>query len=101
LTGLLAVTSSAVDQNISENIQKIILLTVSFLGIILCIIWVLNIRSYKQLNSMSLVTVDEVFRQIDEKTEGRLLASYPGVEWRDVIEARNVIAHGYFDIDVE
>ena len=50
---------------------------------------------------MRLVTVDEAFRQIDEKTEGRLLARYPGVEWRDVIEARNVIAHGYFDIDVE
>ena len=50
---------------------------------------------------MSLVAIGEAFRQIDGKTEGRLLARYPGVEWRGVIEARNVIAHGYFDIDVE
>lgn len=50
---------------------------------------------------MSLVAVGEALRQIDGKTEGRLLARYPEVEWRGVIGVRNVIAHGYFDIDVE
>ena len=50
---------------------------------------------------MSLVAVGEAFRQIDGETEGRLLARYPEVEWRGVIGVRNVIAHGYFDIDVE
>lgn len=50
---------------------------------------------------MILIAVGEAFRQIDKKTEGRLLARYPEVEWRGVIGVRNVIAHGYFDIDVE
>ena len=50
---------------------------------------------------MTLITAGEAFRQIDGKTEGRLLAHYPEVDWRGVIGIRNVIAHGYFDIDVE
>ncbi len=50
---------------------------------------------------MILVAVGEALRQVDKKTEGRLLARYPGVEWQGVIGVRNVIAHGYFDIDVE
>jgi uncharacterized protein with HEPN domain len=50
---------------------------------------------------MSLVAVGETFRQIDGLTEDRLLARYPGVDWRGVIGVRNVIAHAYFDIDAE
>lgn len=50
---------------------------------------------------MILIAVGEAFKQIDRKTEGRLLVRYPEVEWRGVIGVRNVIAHGYFDIDVE
>jgi len=50
---------------------------------------------------MTLIAVGEAFRQIDNKTDGPLLADYPEVDWRGVIGVRNVIAHGYFDIDVE
>ena len=50
---------------------------------------------------MTLIAVSEAFRQIDDKTDGHLLADYPEVDWRGVIGVRNVIAHGYFDIDVE
>jgi uncharacterized protein with HEPN domain len=50
---------------------------------------------------MILVAVGEAMRQLDRKTEGRLLARYPEVKWQGVIGVRNVIAHGYFDIDVE
>lgn len=50
---------------------------------------------------MILVAVGEALRQVDKKTEGHLLARYPEVEWQGVIGVRNVIAHGYFDIDVE
>lgn len=50
---------------------------------------------------MTLIAAGEAFRQIDEKTRGHLLVSYPEVDWRGVIGVRNVIAHGYFDIDVE
>lgn len=50
---------------------------------------------------MTLIAVGEAFRQIDGKTGGRLLAHYPEVDWRGVMGVRNVIAHGYFDIDAE
>jgi uncharacterized protein with HEPN domain len=50
---------------------------------------------------MVLIAAGETFRQIDVQTEGRLLLRYPEVDWRGVIGVRNVIAHAYFDIDVE
>lgn len=50
---------------------------------------------------MSLIAVGEAFKRIDEKTNGELLENYPEIEWRGVIGVRNVIAHGYFDVDVE
>lgn len=50
---------------------------------------------------MILIAVGEAFKQIDRKTEGKLLARYPEVDWPGVMGVRNVIAHGYFDIDVE
>jgi uncharacterized protein with HEPN domain len=50
---------------------------------------------------MLLVAVGEAFRQMDAKTKGDWLARYPTIPWRDVIGVRNVIAHGYFDLDAE
>lgn len=50
---------------------------------------------------MVLMAVGEAFRQLDLKTKGELLSRYPQIPWRDVIGVRNVIAHGYFDIDAE
>lgn len=50
---------------------------------------------------MILVAAGEALKQVDKKTEGRLLGRYPEVDWQGVTAVRNVIAHGYFDIDVE
>lgn len=50
---------------------------------------------------MVLIAVGEALKQIDTKTDGQLLSKYPEIEWRGVIGVRNVIAHGYFDIDAE
>lgn len=50
---------------------------------------------------MTLIAVGEALKQIDRQTEGTLLAQYPRVDWTGVIGVRNVIAHGYFDIDAE
>ncbi|MFH2012986.1 MAG: HepT-like ribonuclease domain-containing protein [Pseudomonadota bacterium] len=50
---------------------------------------------------MILVAVGEAFRQMDSKTKGDFLIRYPQIPWSDVIGVRNVIAHGYFDIDAE
>jgi uncharacterized protein with HEPN domain len=50
---------------------------------------------------MILIAVGEAFKQLDQKTDGKFLALYPTVEWSGVKGVRNVIAHGYFEIDVE
>ncbi|MES1945476.1 hypothetical protein PC39_15212 [Salinisphaera sp. PC39] len=50
---------------------------------------------------MVLVGVGEAFKQVDRKTDGKLLARYPGVDWTGVKGVRDVIAHGYFDVDAE
>ena len=50
---------------------------------------------------MILIAVGEALKQIDKKTNGQFLLLYPEIEWNGVIGVRNVIAHGYFDIDAE
>lgn len=50
---------------------------------------------------MVLIAVGESFKQIDRRTEGRLLAQYPNVDWTGVKGVRDVIAHGYFDVDAD
>jgi len=50
---------------------------------------------------MILIAVGEAFKQIDRTTDGKLLARYPEVDWSGVMGVRDVIAHGYFDVDVE
>jgi uncharacterized protein with HEPN domain len=48
---------------------------------------------------MILIAVGEAFKQIDRKTDGNLLQNYPEVDWPGVMGVRDVIAHGYFDVD--
>lgn len=50
---------------------------------------------------MILIAAGETFKQIDRKTDGRLLAQYTDVDWRGVKGVRDAIAHGYFDVDAE
>jgi uncharacterized protein with HEPN domain len=49
---------------------------------------------------MILIAAGEQFKQIDRKTEGELFRRYPGGDWRGAIGLRDVMAHGYFDINV-
>jgi len=50
---------------------------------------------------MVLAAAGEEFKSIDRKTDGKYLARYPEVDWRGVKGARDAIAHGYFDLDLE
>lgn len=50
---------------------------------------------------MMLVACGEAFKRMDAKTEGKLLSQYPEIEWAGVKGVRDVVAHGYFDIDAE
>lgn len=50
---------------------------------------------------MILIAAGEEFKNIDRQTEGKLFAHYPQVQWRGAIGLRDVLAHGYFDVDTE
>jgi uncharacterized protein with HEPN domain len=50
---------------------------------------------------MILIAAGEEFKNIDHKTEGKLLSRYPGVKWRGVMGVRDVIAHAYFQVNPE
>jgi uncharacterized protein with HEPN domain len=50
---------------------------------------------------MVLVAVGEEFKAIDRKTEGKLLDRYPLVRWRGVMGVRDLLAHAYFQVNVD
>jgi uncharacterized protein with HEPN domain len=49
---------------------------------------------------MTLIAVGEEFKNIDRKTQGGLFAQYPEIDWRGVIGVRDVMAHGYMQVNV-
>lgn len=49
---------------------------------------------------MILIAAGEEFKKIDRKTEGSLFKRYPGVDWRGAIGLRDVMAHGYLDVNI-
>ena len=50
---------------------------------------------------MILIAAGEEFKKIDQQTEGKLFVRYPQVQWRGAIGLRDVLVHGYFDVDAE
>ncbi|MCF7936595.1 MAG: DUF86 domain-containing protein [Synergistales bacterium] len=51
--------------------------------------------------AMMLLVVGESVRRIDRMTEGELLQAAPCIPWKKIKGIRDVLAHGYFDIDHE
>ncbi len=51
--------------------------------------------------AMLLIAIGESFKKIDKETEGAFLKKYPEIDWKGIIGVRHVLAHDYFDIDVE
>lgn len=50
---------------------------------------------------MLIEAVGEVYKKIDQETEGKLLPLYPVIPWKAVKGIRDRIAHGYFEIDAD
>ena len=50
---------------------------------------------------MILIAAGEELKNIDRKTGGKLLNRYPGVRWRGAMGVRDVLAHGYFQVNAE
>jgi len=50
---------------------------------------------------MILIAAGEEIKNIDSKTEGKLLSKYPDIKWRGVMGVRDVLAHGYFQVNAD
>lgn len=50
---------------------------------------------------MVLIAVGEELKSLDRRTEGKLFPRYPGVKWRGAMGVRDVLAHGYFQVNAE
>lgn len=48
---------------------------------------------------MVLIAAGEEFKKLDRDTDGQLFAQYPQVSWRGAMGLRDVLAHGYFQVD--
>jgi len=60
LSGVLALLSIAVGTEIVKGIQNITIVAVAILGLFLCILWFINIHSYKRLNSAKYRIIHEM-----------------------------------------
>jgi uncharacterized protein with HEPN domain len=49
--------------------------------------------------TIRLMAIGEEIKKIDKKTKEQLLIHYPNINWKDIINLRNLIAHEYFNID--
>ena len=50
---------------------------------------------------MVIIALGESVKTLDKLTEKKLLSTYPSIDWKKVMGARDVIAHHYFDVDAE
>lgn len=67
LSGLLVVLSFALhkdQQTTLSQYQPYIVFSVGLLGIILCLVWQINIRSYRQLNSQKFQVIHDMEKQL-------------------------------------
>lgn len=79
LSGLLAVLSLVIESVPSEA-QNIAFGAVAVLGVILCYIWFINIRSYQQLNTGKFAVIHELEQQLPYSGYAR--------EWKFLGEGR-------------
>lgn len=60
LSALLALLSIIVGRNILNRLQTVVFMTIGILGLGLCSLWIINIRSYRQLNSGKFKVIHEM-----------------------------------------
>lgn len=64
LSGLLTLSSLLVQKDIFTKYSEIVLIPLSVLGIMLCVVWCTNIRSYEQLNSGKFKVIQDLEKQL-------------------------------------
>jgi hypothetical protein len=64
LTALLVILSIVVEKNILSNIQGFVFIAIAILGVALCFVWIVNIRSYSQLNTGKFKVIHDMEKQL-------------------------------------
>ena len=50
---------------------------------------------------MMLIVIGESIKNLDRITDKQLLPTYPTINWKQVMGVRDIIAHHYFDVDID
>ncbi|MBQ8487677.1 MAG: DUF86 domain-containing protein [Prevotella sp.] len=50
---------------------------------------------------MVIIALGEAVKTLDKLTNKELLSTYPFVEWKKVMGARDIMAHHYFEVDAD
>jgi hypothetical protein len=88
LSALLAIISFYITSTVLVNYRNIFILIFGILGILLCILWALNINSYKQLNTGKFKVLNEI--------EGKLVYQFYKREWELLGEGKDKVK--YFEL---
>jgi len=50
---------------------------------------------------MVIIALGEAVKTLDKLTEKKLLPTYPSIDWKKVMGARDIMAHHYFEVDAD
>ena len=50
---------------------------------------------------MVIIALGEAVKTLDKLTNKELLPTYPSIEWKKVMGARDIMAHHYFEVDAD
>ena len=50
---------------------------------------------------MVIIALGEAVKTLDKLTEKKLLPTYPYIDWKKVMGARDIMAHHYFEVDAD
>ncbi|MBQ9672024.1 MAG: DUF86 domain-containing protein [Prevotella sp.] len=49
--------------------------------------------------AMVIIALGEAVKTLDKLTDKKLLPTFPSIEWKKVMGARDIMAHHYFEVD--
>ena len=50
---------------------------------------------------MVVIALGEAVKTLDKLTDKKLLPTYPAIDWKKVMGARDIMAHHYFEVDAD
>lgn len=51
--------------------------------------------------TLRLMAIGEEIKKIDKRTKGQLFVQYPNIDWKEITDMRNFIAHEYFRVEAK